>query len=155
MRRLLLILFLFLLGTVSAADGLVSKKSPFNVEQTANRLEKALKAKGMTVFARIDHSANAHKVGLKLPPTIVVIFGNPKIGTKLMQCAQTVAIDLPQKMLIRQDANGQVWIAYNDPAYLAKRHHITGCEPVVKKISAALGHFSDMAIMKLTKGEAK
>ena len=155
MQRYFLVLFVFLLGTLSAADGLIVKKSPYSVKVTADHLVTALEAKGMTVFARIDHSANARKAGLKLPPTIVVIFGNPKIGTKLMQCAPTMAIDLPQKMLIRQDANGQVRIAYNDPLYLAKRHHINDCGPVVKKISAALAHFSDAAIMQNTQENRK
>ncbi len=147
MRRLIFILTILLVCNLShAADGLVVKKSPFTVLKTTTRLEKALKVKGMHVFARIDHAANAQKAGLKLRPAIVVIFGNPKIGTKLMQCAQTVAIDLPQKILIWKDAGGQVWIGYNDPFYLSRRHHLKGCDPVLKKINDALNHFIDAAV---------
>lgn len=80
----------------------------------------------MTVFTRIDHSAGAKKVDKELRPTELVIFGNPKVGTPLMQCVQTVAIDLPQKMLIWQDEAGTTWLSYNNPSYLAKRHHIRG-----------------------------
>jgi len=150
MQRYFLVLFIFLLGTLSAADGLIVKKSPYSVKVTADHLVSALEAKGMTVFARIDHSANARKVGLKLRPNIVVVFGNPKIGTKLMQGAPTLGIDIPQKMLIWKDASGQVWIGYNDPHYLAKRHHLQGRAEILKKIGGALAHFSAAAIMQNT-----
>ncbi len=126
-------------------NGLVTVKSNHNVKMTADKLEKVLKAKGMTVFTRIDHSAGAKKVGKQLRPTELVIFGNPKVGTPLMQCAQSVAIDLPQKMLIWQDKAGATWLAYNDPQHLAKRHNISGCDGVLKKVTGALGKFAAAA----------
>lgn len=127
------------------SQGLVSVKSQHSVAQTADKLEGLLKGKGMTVFARIDHSAGAAKVGKELRDTELVIFGNPKAGTPLMQCAQKVAIDLPMKALIWKDAEGAVWMSYNDPAYLAQRHHMQGCEKVLQKISGALANFSKAA----------
>lgn len=147
MSRMLLSFFvLFGLVSVAVADnGLVNVKSTHSVKDTADKLEKALAAKGMTVFIRIDHSAGAKKVGLALPPTELVIFGNPKVGTPLMQCSRSVAIDLPQKALIWEDDQGQVWLTYNDPAYLATRHAITGCEAVLEKVGGALQNFAAAA----------
>ena len=147
MMRMLLSIFIFFgLVSVAVADnGLVNVKSAHSVNDTADRLEKALTNKGMTVFIRIDHAAGAKKVGLALPPTELVIFGNPKVGTPLMQCSRSVAIDLPQKALIWEDDQGQVWLTYNDPAYLAKRHAITGCEAVLEKVGGALQNFAAAA----------
>jgi len=136
---------LFFSSFAVANDGIVSIKSAHSVKETADRLVKALKAKGMTVFIRINHTDGAKKVGLELRPTEVVIFGNPKAGTPLMLCSQSHAIDLPQKALIAEDANGQVWYSYNDPSYLAKRHKITGCEKAVGKVTKVLGKFSKAA----------
>ena len=124
----------------------MTKKSPHDVATTANKLVTALKAKGMTVFDVIDHAKGAAGVGIELAPTTLVIFGNPKVGTPLMKCSRTAAIDLPQKMLIWTDKDGQTWVAYNDPAYMAKRHDVSGCDEVVKKITGALGKFSGAAI---------
>jgi len=104
-----------------------------------DRLETAVKAKGMTVFSRIDHAAGAAEVGLPLRPTELLIFGNAKGGTPLMQSAQTTGIDLPLKALVWQDAAGRTWLSYNDPSWLAKRHglgHQT--EPAVRAMAAAL-----------------
>jgi uncharacterized protein (DUF302 family) len=147
MMRMLLSYFIFFgLVSVAVADsGLVNVKSTHSVKDTADRLEKALATKGMTVFIRIDHTAGAKKAGLALPPTEVVIFGNPKVGTPLMQCSRSVAVDLPQKALIWEDDQGQVWLTYNDPAYLATRHAITGCETVLKKVGGALQNFAAAA----------
>lgn len=145
MRRLLFrttTLLLCLFAThVFAADGLIAVKSTHSVSDTADKLESLLKDKGMTVFARIDHAKSAETAGLDLRPTQLVIFGNPKVGTPLMQCAQSVAIDLPQKALIWEDAEGQVWIGYNDPQYLKQRHEVEGCDEVIGKIEGALGAF--------------
>lgn len=139
-------LSLVLISSVaSASDSLVTLKSAHSVAQTGNRLEAVLKAKGMTLFARINHADGAKKAGKSLRPTEVIIFGNPKVGTPLMQCAQTVAIDLPQKALIYEDESGNTWFTYNDPAYLAERHSIMGCEKVINKISGALGKFAAKA----------
>ncbi len=127
------------------SNGLVTVKSSHSVADTADKLEAVLKSKGMTVFTRINHAAGAKKVGKELRPTELVIFGNPKVGTPIMQCAQSVAIDLPQKMLIWQDAKGDTWLGYNDPAHLKKRHSIEGCDAVLKKVTGALGKFAAAA----------
>jgi len=128
-----------------AADGLVAVKSSHDVKATADKLESVLKEKGMTVMARVNHQQGAEKAGMELRPTEVVIFGNPKVGTPLMQCAQSVAIDLPQKALIWEDANGEVWLGYNNPEYLKNRHSIEGCDEVLDKVSVALGNFAKAA----------
>ena len=139
---------LFFLTSLAYADnGLINVKSAHDTKTTADRLENTLKQKGMTVFARIDHAAGAQKVGQKLRPTELIVFGNPKVGTPLMQCRQTTAIDLPQKALIWEDEEGQVWLSYNDPNYLVERHGITGCAEVVKKIEKALSNFAKAATM--------
>ena len=146
------ILFVFIttfliVSTAAAGDGLISVKSSHDVKVTADRLEDILNKKGMNVFIRINHSAGARKVGKKLRPTELVVFGNPKVGTPLMQCNQSVGIDLPQKALIWQDDKGQVWLSYNDPNYLALRHGLSQCAEVIKKIEKALGNFAKAATM--------
>lgn len=128
-----------------AADGLIAVQSRHSVQQTADKLEDVLEEKGMKIFQRISHSDGAESAGLELRPTELVIFGNPKVGTPLMQCSQSVAIDLPQKALIWEDANGQVWLGYNDPEYLQERHGIEGCDQVIGKIEKALGAFAKAA----------
>lgn len=147
MRWLLMTLaVLFFISPVWAdANGLVTVKSAHSVQQTGDRLETALKGKGMTVFTRIDHAQGAKKVGKELRPTQLVVFGNPKAGTPLMLCAQSVAIDLPQKALIWEDKDGGVWLSYNDPQYLVKRHAISGCDKVVTNITKALSNFAKQA----------
>ncbi len=148
MRQYLMVPLLcaaFLATTVLAEDGLVHIKSAHDVRTTADKLEKVLKAKGMTVFNRIDHAAGAQKVGRELRPTQLVIFGNPKVGSPLMACRQSAGIDLPQKALIWQDESGQVWYSYNRPAYLQSRHEIKGCDEVLAKIDKALGNFAKAA----------
>ena len=149
MRDLLMSLIFILLfsSLVSADNGLISIKSSHDEKITADRLERTLKMKGMTVFTIIDHAEGAQKVGKRLRPTVLIIFGNPKVGAPLMQCGQSVAIDLPQKALIWEDEEGHVWLSYNDPKYLAKRHGIKGCEEVIKKIENALGNFARKATM--------
>ncbi len=139
-------IFVLLFALPAAAEpGLMNVKSSHDVNNTADRLETVLKEKGMTVFLRINHSEGARKVGKKLRPTQLVIFGNSKVGAPLMQCSQTVAIDLPQKALIWQDESGQVWLTYNDPQYLAMRHGINGCEAVLDKVQNALKNFAQAA----------
>ena len=149
MRQILYtITALFLLVSMAYADnGIISVKSSHEVKATADRLENMLKQKGMTVFIRINHAEGAQKVGKKLRPTELVIFGNPKVGTPLMQCRQSTAIDLPQKALIWEDEKGQVWLSYNDPNYLVERHGITECAEVIKKIEKALSNFAKAATM--------
>jgi uncharacterized protein (DUF302 family) len=139
---------LILLTSPAYADnGMIDVKSSHDVKATADRLENTLKQKGMTVFIRINHAAGAQKVGQKLRPTELIVFGNPKVGTPLMQCRQTAAIDLPQKALIWEDQEGTVWLSYNDPNYLVERHGIVGCAEVVKKIEKALSNFAKAATL--------
>lgn len=141
-----LYIFLLISSTMVWADnGLISLKSNHSVDETRTNLVNALKSKGMTVFKVIDHQKGGQSVDIELRPTTVVIFGNPKVGTPLMQCAQTVAIDLPQKALIWEDADGQVWYSYNDPQYMVKRHNIQGCERPLNKITHALANFAKAA----------
>lgn len=139
------IFLVFFSSLVMAQEGLVSVKSVHSVSVTADRLENILKNKGMNVFARINHAAGAAKVGKTLRPTELVIFGNPKVGTPLMQCSQSIAIDLPQKALIWEDEAGLVRLSYNNPQYLAKRHGTQGCDEVLKKVTNALGNFAAKA----------
>mgnify|MGYP003625393250 CR=1 FL=1 len=143
--KLALITAIHLPSPAFAESGIVSTKSAHDAETTVDRLTSILDEKGMRVFTLIDHAAGARSVGLELRPSYVVIFGNPKIGTLLMQCEQQVAIDLPQKALIYQDQAGQVWLSYNDPSYLAARHQLSGCDAVLKKISTALATFARLA----------
>jgi uncharacterized protein (DUF302 family) len=105
-----------------SSDGLVTIASAHDVKETLDRLVAEVTQKGLTVFARIDHAAGARDVGLSLRPTELLIFGNARGGTPLMQAHQTVGIDLPLKALAWQDAAGKTWLSYNDPAWLAARH---------------------------------
>jgi uncharacterized protein (DUF302 family) len=130
-----------------AADGVIAVKSPHNAKATLDRFEAAAKERGLTVFARIDHAAGAAKVGKTLRPTELLIFGNPQGGTPLMECTQSAGIDLPLKALAWEDAQGQAWIAYNDPAWLAKRHEAASC-PVVENLKKALDGLAQAAVAK-------
>jgi uncharacterized protein (DUF302 family) len=103
-------------------NGIVNKPSKHSVEQTVEALQNILKSKGVAVFALIDHSGEAEKVGLKMRPTKLLIFGNPKAGTSLMLASPSSAIDLPLKLLVWEDAQGKVWVSYNSPEYLRERH---------------------------------
>lgn len=111
-------------ASTMAQDGLVNVSSKYSVKDSLDRVEADLKAKSITVFARIDHAAGAASVAMPLRPTEVLIFGNPKAGTPLMQANQTIGIDLPLKILGWQDADGKVWLTYNDPSWLARRHQL-------------------------------
>jgi uncharacterized protein (DUF302 family) len=117
-----------------AADGLITIKSSFGPEDTMKQLEAEVKAKGLTVFAHVDHAAGAAAVGMTLRPTDLLILGNAKGGTPLMQQAQTIGIDLPLKALVWQDEQGATWLSYNDPSYLARRHGVG--EPAKAAIAA-------------------
>ena len=105
-----------------AGNGIIDKASNHSVDEAVEKLKGILQAKGVTVFALVDHSGEAAKVGMKMPPTKLLIFGNPKAGTPLMVAAPSSAIDLPLKILIWEDARGKVWVSYNSPAYLQERH---------------------------------
>ena len=142
---LLILSFVLISTTAFAADGLIVLKSSYSVDETMNRFEAIAKQKGLNIFARINHAAGAAKVGKTLRPTEVLIFGNAQGGTPFMECSQTVGIDLPLKVLVWQDAAGQVWLGYNDPVYLAKRHGVSQC-PVAGKLSKALAGLSAAAL---------
>jgi uncharacterized protein (DUF302 family) len=130
-------------ATLAGDDGIVSRPSRHSVPETLDRLEAVVKAKGVTVFARIDHSGEARKVGLAMRPTQLLIFGNPKAGTALMNAAPSVAIDLPLKALAWEDESGQVWLSFNSPAYLQRRHGLD--DDLVKPI-AVVGVLVDEAL---------
>jgi uncharacterized protein (DUF302 family) len=131
----------------TAADGLVEIKSPYGAKETMNRLEETVKQRGLNVFARIDHAAGASKVGKSLRPTEVLIFGNPQGGTPFMECAQSVGIDLPLKALVWEDASSQVWLGYNDPAFLAQRHGVSQC-PSVETLRKALAGLAEATVAR-------
>jgi uncharacterized protein (DUF302 family) len=144
MRRIIaaLLLTLLMAGPAAAQGGLISVKSSHDVATTANRLESALQAKGLTIFARIDHAANAERIGQTLKPTLLIIFGNPALGTPLMQRSRSIGIDLPMKALIWEDRAGQVWFTYNSPDYLARRHGITEMGDIIQKMQQAMSGFA-------------
>jgi uncharacterized protein (DUF302 family) len=103
-------------------SGIFDLRSNHSVDETVERLKSTLQAKGVTIFAIVDHSGEAEKVGLKMPPTKLVIFGSPKAGTPLMLAAPSIAIDLPLKILVWEDSQGKAWLSYNSPEYLKERH---------------------------------
>lgn len=135
--------------TPAAADegnGTIVQKSAHSVSKTMDRLEAALKSKGVTIFNRIDHAAGAQKIGAKLAPTQLLIFGNPKLGTPLMQSNPAAGLDLPLKALVWQDAKGDVWLSYNDPAFVTNRHTIKDKDAVAKKMSGILAKMTGGAV---------
>jgi uncharacterized protein (DUF302 family) len=123
--------------------GLIRIASPYSVPETLQRLETLLQSKGLKIFARIDHSGEAAQVGLEMHPTQVLLFGSPKGGTPVMLAAPSVAIDLPLKALVAEDDQGKVWITYNDPEYLQKRH---GIPPELVKNLAGAGALLQKAV---------
>jgi len=125
------------------ADGLITIPSTHSVKDTIDRLEAAVKAKGLTVFARIDHAKGARDVQMDLRPTELLIFGNARGGTPLMQAQQTAGIDLPLKALAWEDADGRVWLGYNDPEWIAARHAIAS--PVAQTLAGALAALTKTA----------
>ena len=147
MRKIVVAVMMLVWVGVSAAsdDGLVTLKSKYSAAETLDRLEGVLKKKGINVFARISHKKNAEGVKLSLRPTELLIFGNPKLGTHFFTSNQKAGIDFPMKALAWEDAKGQVWYTYNDPAYLAKRHGIKDRDDVAKKMAGALAAFAKAA----------
>ena len=119
-------------------EGLTTVPSHFAPKETMDRVETEIGERGMNVFARIDHAAGAAEVGLTLRPTELIIFGNARGGTPLMQSVQTVGIDLPLKLLVWEDAAGKTWISYNEPAWIAQRHHVSDAQPIVNKMADLL-----------------
>jgi uncharacterized protein (DUF302 family) len=150
MRLFYSLFALAFLTTASAAfatESWIEVKSPHGAKETMNRLEEIVKQRGLNVFARIDHAAGAAKVGKSLRPTELLIFGNPQGGTPLMECAQTAGIDLPLKALVWEDASKQVWLGYNDPAFIAQRHGAADC-PAVENLRKALSGIVAAAVAK-------
>jgi len=119
-------------------EGITTVRSAFGPAETMARLDTEIKAAGLTVFARINHAALADEAGLQLRPTEVILFGNPRGGTPLMQAAQTIGIDLPLKALVWQDGAGKCWLSYNEPDWLVQRHGITGADRVTAAMGASL-----------------
>jgi len=122
----------------SAQAGVIVYKSNYSAKQTLERLIVRLEQKKFTIFNQIHHSDAAKKLNIELQPITLVIFGNPKIGSRLMQCEAQIALDLPQKALIWQDQQGQVWLSINHPKYLQMRHQVKGCDQLFVKVSMAL-----------------
>lgn len=143
----LFVVALTLLGEhAMSAGGLITTRSNFGPEETMKRFEAEVRAKGMTVFAHIDHAAGAAAAGMRLRPTDLLIFGGAKGGTPLMQSVQTIGIDLPLKALVWQDEAGTTFLSYNDPRYLTSRHELgDSAEPVVEAMSGALKEFAAKA----------
>ena len=130
-----------------ADDHMIVKESARSVSETIDTLQAALEGKGISIFGRVDHQANAKKAGLELPPTVLLIFGNPKMGTPLMQSNRKIGLDLPMKALA-WEADGKVFLAYTDPKELKDRYDIDDKDPVFAKMTKALGAFSSKATSK-------
>ena len=147
MKAALATMLVVVLPALAAADdGLIRKQSAYSVNETLARFEGVLKKKGITVFARIDHAGGAKSIGQELPPTEVIVFGSPKMGTPLMVARREIGIDLPLKALVWRDDAGKVWLAYNSPDYLKTRHGIASRDKVFEKMSKALDALSNAAV---------
>lgn len=146
MRLVIAILFALALPlSAVAADELTTKPSKYSVKETVDRLTAVLKDKGIAPAARVDHAAAAKAAGLELKPTEVLMFGNPKLGTPLMQTNRHVAIDLPMKVLVWEDDAGKVWIGYTPPSTLEARYKIDGRDEILKTLAGALDAFTNAA----------
>lgn len=146
-RKFLTFALLACASIASAAEGLVAFSSPYSAEETMQRMEQQVQQRGLKVFARIDHAAGAATIGSTLRPTILLVFGHPAGGTPFMQCEQTVGIDLPLKALVWEDASGQVWLGYDDPAFIAQRHGVAQCA-VVAKLRQSLNAMAQAAVVR-------
>ncbi len=145
--KTILFLLLALIGSEAfAVEGLVSIDSPYGVKETTDRLEKTVTKAGFTIAVRWNHAKGAEKVGLKLPPEEILIFGKPKAGTLLMQSSPTAGIDLPMKYLVWEDAQGKVHVAWNDPAWIAKRHGITDRAKLIAKMQGVLRKLAEKGV---------
>lgn len=129
----------------TAQEAFIKLKSVNTLEVTVTKLTNILKGKGMNIFSVIDHQQGAEKAGLELRATTLVIFGNPKVGTKLMQCDQRIGLELPLKIVIWQDQNEGVWVGYDDPSHLANNYNLVACEAVLIKVRNAMANFAEGA----------
>lgn len=134
-------------ANVQSSSTFVQKKSPYSVSETLHRVEAILKKKGITIFARVDHGAGAKKVGLQMNDTQLLIFGNPRMGTPLMNEQILMGLDLPMKMLAWEDDHGQTWLAYTSPQALQQRHKLKN-QMIIEKMSKALDGISHKALQK-------
>ena len=141
----LLALSFFASGYANATESLISIESQHSAKQTADKFASIVEKKGLTLFARIDHQKNATGANLALRETEVIIFGNPKVGTPVMQCSQQAAIDFPQKVLVWTDAENKTWLSYNNPEYIKERHNIQGCDKILTKIAGVLNALTNAA----------
>ena len=141
----LLALSFFASGYANATESLISIESQHSAKQTADKFASIVEKKGLTLFARIDHQKNAAGANLALRETEVIIFGNPKVGTPVMQCSQQAAIDFPQKVLVWTDAENKTWLSYNNPEYIKERHNIKGCDKILTKIAGVLSALTNAA----------
>ena len=148
MRTMFALAFILLVAVAPAraADPLIVRESPHPVSETLDRLKTILEKKGITVFTRIDHAAGAKSAGLDLKPTQVLIFGNPKLGTPLMQSNRHIGVDLPMKAVAWEDDDGKVWLGYTSPGALKARYGIEGKDAVFDKMTGALDKFTAAAV---------
>ena len=146
-RLTLLLGSLFMVANGHASDLFISKKSPYPVDKTIDRLQKVLESKGITIFARVDHGAGAKRVGETLRPSQLLIFGNPKTGSPLMREAPMMGLELPMKALAWRDDQGQVWLSYLKPSALQQRHQLKN-DAIIGKITGALDTFTSKAVDK-------
>lgn len=138
MRSLLATLLVASFASTSQNESLVRVQSTRDFRRTVSALDSALTATNLRIFSRVDHSENARGVGLELRPTTVITFGNPQVGTRLMQCEQTIGIDLPLRVLVWEDSARAVFVGYEPPARLAERHSLQGCRDVIDRIATVL-----------------
>lgn len=148
MKKLIAVVVLMLAIPFAYADGngVIKKKSQFSPKVTMDKFEAALKKKGITVVTRWAHHEKAKSAGIPLRSTELIIFGNPKLGSHFFTSRQSSGIDLPMKVLVWEDEKGDVWLAYNDPQYIADRHNITDRPKIIKKMSGALNKLSNAAV---------
>lgn len=149
MKHLVLLVSLLALvpamSSMADENGMISKKSKFSVKVTLDRLENVVKKKGFKIATRWSHDKGAKGAGIALRPTELLIFGNPKVGSHFFTSNQTAGIDLPMKALAWKDEKGQVWLTYNDPAYIANRHGINDRAKIKNKMTGALNKFTNIA----------
>ena len=134
----ILLLVFSMMNPALAGEQLIKKQSDFSFEETLEKFEQALADRGITLMSKVDHAANAASVDLTLPPTTLLIFGNPAAGTKLMQAKRSIALELPLKALVSEDEEGAIWVQYADIKHIAKRHGIDHAHPVVEKVSGVV-----------------
>lgn len=145
MKNIVIAILLLTSCQAKSQENFIKVASKNSVSQTVEKLTNALTSKGLTVFDVIDHQKGAQNVAIELNPTTVVIFGNPKMGSKLMNCDQTIGLDLPMKMLVWQDNKGSVWLGYTSPKVLAQKYELDPCKDLLVKMEGAMHNFAQVA----------